>query len=184
MDQSFADALAEWTGYFTLLGGAGATLLGLQFVAISLRLSIFRQQAVEDVRDFAAFTFGTFLLAIAIAALALAPHETRRSLSAAVFIIGCAGLLGIVWVGRAWSRLNRRPAAQGPASTETSSAGVAALLIAGGAYLVLIVTAILLWRERDAALGLLAIADAVLLGVATVAAWVLLSHAGNDSAGG
>ena len=105
VDRSFAEALAAWSGYYALLGGAGATLLGLQFVAMSLRLNVFRQQEVEDVRDFAIFTFSTFLLAMAIAALALAPHETRRSLATAVSIIGGVGLLAVVWVARVWLRL-------------------------------------------------------------------------------
>ena len=81
MDDAFAQALAEWTAFYALMGGAAATLLGLLFVAVSVRLNIFHQRQVADVRDFAAFTFGTFLVAIAVAGLAHCPARTPILLS-------------------------------------------------------------------------------------------------------
>ena len=75
MDNAFSQALAEWTAFYALMGGAAATLLGLLFVAVSLRLNIFHQRQVADVRDFAAFTFGTFL--VAIAAKAAMPTSSK-----------------------------------------------------------------------------------------------------------
>jgi hypothetical protein len=80
MDDAFSQALAEWTAFYALMGGAAATLLGLLFVAVSVRLNIFHQREVADVRDFAAFTFGTFLVAIAVAGFAL-PRTRTVSLS-------------------------------------------------------------------------------------------------------
>jgi hypothetical protein len=81
MDNAFSQALAEWTASYALMGGAAATLLGLLFVAVSVRLNIFHQHEVADVRDFAEFTFGTFLVAIAVAGFAIAPHAHRFSLA-------------------------------------------------------------------------------------------------------
>ena len=75
MDEAFTHALGEWSGFYTLVGGAAATLLGLLFVALSLRLNVFHDQALADIRAFATFTFNTFLLALVLAALAVAPHE-------------------------------------------------------------------------------------------------------------
>ena len=46
MNGAFADALDQWTTYFALMGGAAATLLGLLFVAVSLRLNIFHRREV------------------------------------------------------------------------------------------------------------------------------------------
>ena len=86
MNDTFSQALAEWTAYYALMGGAAATLLGLLFVAVSVRLSIFHQREVADVRDFAAFTFGTFLVAIAVAGLALAPHTHPFTLAVSLFL--------------------------------------------------------------------------------------------------
>ena len=69
MDDAFSQALADWTAFYALMGGAAATLLGLLFVAVSVRLNIFHQREVADVRDFAAFTFGTSLRSWANAVL-------------------------------------------------------------------------------------------------------------------
>jgi O-antigen/teichoic acid export membrane protein len=107
MDESVTRALAGWSGFYTLLGGAAATLLGLLFVALSLRLNVFRDQALADVRDFATFTFSTFLVALVIAALALAPHARGSVLAVALGLVGAVGLLMTVWVARQWRRLNR-----------------------------------------------------------------------------
>jgi hypothetical protein len=41
MDNTFSQALSEWTAFYALMGGAAATLLGLLFVAVSVRLNIF-----------------------------------------------------------------------------------------------------------------------------------------------
>src|SRR5829696_3024434 len=95
MDGTFAQALVEWTGFYTLMGGAAATLLGLLFVAVSMRLNIFHQSEVADVRDFAAFTFGTFLVAIAVAGLAIAPHAHRFTLALSLLLIGIVALFAI-----------------------------------------------------------------------------------------
>src|SRR5829696_4573546 len=112
MDVTFSQALAEWTAFYALMGGAAATLLGLLFVAVSVRLNIFHQREVADVRDFAAFTFGTFLVAIAVAGLAIAPHAQRSTLALSLLFVGIAAFVAIVVVARLWIRLN--PAATGP----------------------------------------------------------------------
>ena len=90
MDDAFSQALAEWTAFYALMGGAAATLLGLLFVAVSVRLNIFHQREVADVRDFAAFTFGTFLVAIAVAGFAIAPHAHRFSLALSLLLVSIA----------------------------------------------------------------------------------------------
>ena len=106
MDDAFARALAEWSGFYTLFGGAAATLLGLLFVALSLRLNVFRDQALADVRDFATFAFVTFLAAVVIAALTLVPHAHVRTVAIVVGLVGVMGLILLAWVGQAWIRLN------------------------------------------------------------------------------
>ena len=87
MDDAFSQSLADWTAFYALMGGAAATLLGLLFVALSVRLNIFHQREVADVRDFAAFTFGTFLVAIAVAGLAIAPHAHRSTLALSLLLV-------------------------------------------------------------------------------------------------
>jgi len=98
MDDAFSQALDDWTAFYALMGGAAATLLGLLFVAVSVRLNIFHQREVADVRDFAAFTFGTFLVAIAVAGFAIAPHAHRFTLALSLLLVSLAAFVAIAGI--------------------------------------------------------------------------------------
>jgi hypothetical protein len=178
MGETFARALAEWTGFYTLMGSAAATLLGLLFVAVSMRLNIFHQSEVADVRDFAAFTFGTFLVAIAVAGLSIAPHAHRVTLAVSLLMIGIVALIAIAWIARVWIRLNLSAADSRSGSAPDEWRGSAYLLAMSGPYAGLLAAVALLWRAHPGALGWLAVVEGWLLITGTVAAWVMLSHAG------
>jgi hypothetical protein len=177
VDATFSQQLEDWTAFYGLAGGAAATLLGLLFVAVSLRLDIFRRGEIADVRLFASYTLGTFLFAGAVAALALAPHEEPTRLGLLLMGIGIAGLIVQVRVVRTWCRLNRPTIDlhpnQGPGHPHVP------LFLGGMAatQLELIATALLLWTAHPEALGLLAVAEVSLLSLGTLAAWLLLSNA-------
>ena len=178
MDDAFAQALGEWTAFYALMGGAAATLLGLLFVAVSVRLNIFHQRQVADVRDFAAFTFGTFLVAIAVAGFAIAPHALRFSLALSLLLVGIAAFVAIAWIARLWIRLNAPATGARPGYTSGDWRGWAYLLGMSGPYAGLTAAVVLLGRSHPAALGWLAVVEGWLLVMGTVAAWVMLSHAG------
>ena len=178
MDNTFSQALSEWTAFYALMGGAAATLLGLLFVAVSLRLNIFHQREVADVRDFAAFTFGTFLVAIAVAGFAIAPHAHRSTLALSLLLVSIAAFFAIGVVARLWIRLNDPVTGPRPGYTPAEWRGWVYLLGMSGPYLGLIAVVVLLWRSHPAALGWLAVVEGWLLVMGTVAAWVMLSHAG------
>ena len=184
MDDAFSQALMEWTAYFALMGGAAATLLGLLFVAVSVRLNIFYQREVADVRDFAGFTFGTFLVAIAVAGLAIAPHAHRSTLALSLLLVSIAAFFAIAVVARLWIRLNPASTVSQPGYTAGQWRGLVYLLGMSGPYLGLIAVVVLLWRSHPAALGWLAVVEGWLLVMGTVAAWVMLSHAGGAPASG
>jgi hypothetical protein len=184
MDDAFSQALADWTAFYTLMGGAAATLLGLLFVALSVRLNIFHQREVADVRDFAAFTFGTFLVAIAVAGLAIAPHPHRSTLALSLLLVGIAAFFGIVVVARLWIRLNDPVTGPRPGYTPAEWRGWVYLLGMSGPYLGLLAVVVLLWRSHPAALGWLAVVEGSFLVMGTVAAWVMLSHAGGAPTSG
>jgi hypothetical protein len=181
MDDAMGRALAEWAGFYTLLGGAGATLLGLLFVSLSLRLNVFREQVLADVRDFATLAFATFLVAIVIAALALAPHPGGLTFAIALGLLGVAGLLLLAWFGREWIRLNVRQS--GPISGPVTSLRQLpiALLGLGSPYLGLLVAAGLVGTRHPHAWGWLAITEVGLLAIATIAAWIMLTNARPDT---
>lgn len=181
MDDPIARELAQWTVFYGLIGGIAATLLGLLFVALSLRLAIFHQREVADVRDFATFTFGTFLVTMAVALLAVAPHEQGGALTVLLLLAGTAGLLMTGWVTRAWIRVSRgMPGAAGRFATRHRETAMATGCL-GLLYLGLLVAAGLVWRGHPQALGWLAVVEAALLGMGAVAAWILLAHATGGS---
>jgi hypothetical protein len=182
MDDAFSQALADWTAFYALMGGAAATLLGLLFVAVSVRLNIFYQREVVDVRDFAAFTFGTFLVAIAVAGFAIAPHAHRFSLALSLLLVSIAAFVAIAWIARLWIRLNAPATGARPGYASGDWRGWAYLLQMSGPYAGLIAVVVLLWRSHPAALGWLAVVEGWLLVTGTVAAWVMLSHAGGPPA--
>lgn len=179
MDDAFARSLAEWSGYFGLMGGAAATLLGLLFVAVSLRLNIFHQRNVADIRDFAIFNLASFMIAFVLAALALAPHGSRVVVGAVTLLVAGVGLALFALVWKTFRQLE--------SPTEMARYGLTPgerqNLIYAGPYAGLIVVALLVWGESPAALGLLAVVEAWLLVAGTIATWLLLSHASQDASG-
>jgi hypothetical protein len=182
MDDSFSEALAEWTAFYALMGGAAATLLGLLFVAVSVRLNIFHQTQVADVRAFAAFTFGTFIVAIAVSGLAIAPHAHRFTLALSLLLVGIAAFVAIAWIARLWIRLNSPATGSRQGSSPDERRGWVYFLGMSAPYVGLIVAVALLWRSHPATLGWLAVVEGWLLITGTVAAWVMLSHAGGAPA--
>jgi hypothetical protein len=179
MNNSFSLTLDQWSTYFALMGGAAATLLGLLFVAVSLRLNIFHQREVADVRDYAALTLGTFLVAIAVAGVTLAPHEHPGFVAPALLVIGVAGFLGVVRVARVSIALNRVLTEPHPGPLSHLWKGWPYALFVTCPYVAVIGAAVLLWIGHADALGWLAITEGWLLVSGTLVAWILLSHAGN-----
>lgn len=177
MDRSFAQALDGWTAYFALAGGAAATLLGLLFVAVSLRLDIFQRRDVEDVRLVAVFTLWTFLFAAAIAGLVLAPHEEPERMALILLPLAVAGFLVVARIVIVWRRLNLEPPNQPQVDAPKRWHGLAFLAAMILAHVGLFGVVVLLASGNPDALGLLAVIEAWLLGMGTVAAWIMLSHA-------
>lgn len=171
-------ALDEWTTYFALMAGA-ATPRGLLFVAVSLRPNMFHQRAVADVRDYAALMLGTFLVAISVAEVTLAPHDHHAP---ALLLIGVAGLLGVAWVIRESIQLDRDTSAPRPTAHSNRLRGSLYALFSILPYVAVCAAAVLLWIRHPNALGWLAITEGWLLVSGTVIAWILLSHAGHDDA--
>lgn len=184
MVESFGQSLDEWTAFYALIGGVAATLLGLLFVAVSLRLNIFDQAEVADVRAFAHSTFISFLIAIAVAALALSPHEGREPLAVALLVMGLIGLFSMAWVYRTWRALNGPPQLHATPADPNPLQGWILMIVLSTGHPLLLVAALLIWRGNAMALGLLAIVEIWLLVKGTIAAWLLLSHAGHGGSGG
>jgi hypothetical protein len=106
MDRSFSNAVAEWNDFHTLLGTGAFTLLGLLFVAVSLRLNIFTQRKLADIRDFALLTFANFLSLTIIALLFSIPSQNKIGMAMPIMVIGLLGLIAIALLVRESQRVN------------------------------------------------------------------------------
>jgi hypothetical protein len=178
MDGAFAETVEDWSGFFAFTGGAAATLLGLLFVSVSLRLDIFRRREIADVRDFAALTFASYLVALAVAGLSLAPHQRWQTLALPLALLGLTGLAAFALFVREWRRLNPSSPAPRPGLDPGRPQGWLFIIGVAAPYAGLVVVAGLLWENRAEALAGLAIVQGALLAFATMNAWLMLSRAG------
>ncbi len=171
MADGFAQELSDWTPFYAGLAGVAATLLGLVFVSVSLRLNLFHDAAVADVRDFAALVFGQYLALVLLGLVALIPEASPAALGAPMLALGMLGLGWGIRVAVEYLQLNRTPGSR----TGWSFALYGLSLLGTGALAV--VGVVLLLRRDAAVLPWAAAAELVTLLAASVGAWVLLSHA-------
>ncbi len=176
MGTEFQAEVATWGNFYSLLGGAAAALLGLLFLALSLRLGIFRRHR-EDIQDSAALAFATLLVAIGVSALMLAPNRDRLTTSLALAIVAVTGLAAQVWVWRVMQRLVRAARAPEPLSDGT----VMWVLRHTVGCLGLLLAAWLIWIGHLHGLGVLAFVTGFLLASGSASIWMLLANAANDS---
>ncbi|MFT4039820.1 MAG: hypothetical protein QM692_16705 [Thermomicrobiales bacterium] len=176
MDTTFAAALDDWTPFYALAGAAAATLLGLLFVAASLRLAIFRNPDTADVSYFATFIFANMLGAMIVPGLILIPHQHRFSLAIPLAILGVIGLVMGGTLIRLWARLN--PATDPPPRVSPWTLP-GKLMMAGMASpaIMMLAAAWLLAADHASALPVLALSEGLLLVIPTGSAWLLVTHA-------
>ena len=174
----FAAALGEWSDFFAYIGTTAATLLGLLFVAVSLRLDVFRRDDVVDVRDFARLTLTSFLTTVVVCGVTLMPHARPPVLAVIVAAFGVAGVLMLVFLRNERARLQAADPRQraGPMQRGRWTAVYVALIVLS--YVGLVLTALLIWWQPAAAFLALGGSLVLLLGTGTVNAWIMLSNAG------
>lgn len=177
MTTAFADALADWIPFYALAGAAAATLLGLLFVAASLRLAIFRDPNTADVSYFATFIFANMLGAMIVAGLALIPHQHPGSLAVPLALLGIVGLIMALTLLRLTLRLNPRNALPNPGVNPWTWIGRASLAGMLAPVICTLLSAWLILERNDAAFMLLAFTEGLLLIVPTGCAWLLVTHA-------
>jgi hypothetical protein len=94
-----ADALGQWHDFYTLLGAASATLVGLLFVAATVGAGVFtsaRRAASRMFLSASVIHFSSLLIACLIV---LAPVHTWVSLG--VMVLAC-GIFGLAYYGLTW----------------------------------------------------------------------------------
>jgi len=158
----FDAAMADWQLFFAGQLGAGATLLGLLFVGLSLNLA--RILATPSLPLRAEIALTLVMQLVVVAALALIPDQP-----ALAFGIEVVAVAGLIWCLTAWLSLGMRRA--DPERAATHAANFALLQVA---LLPVIAGGLLIASGRHAGLHLLAAGMILCIVKATLDAWVLL----------
>ena len=96
MEDTFTTAIGRWRDFESLVGAAAATLLGLLFVAASLRPTAFNSNNNPDHPDLLSIGLDTmimFLLTIAIALLLLIPDINSMGLGVSFIVLAIFSLI-------------------------------------------------------------------------------------------
>src|SRR5277367_6566235 len=86
-----ADALKEWQNFYVLVGTAGATLLALLFVAVSLGAGFLTREREGGTRTFMTPVVIHFATVFFLSAIALCPWHQAKFFAA---LIGATALIG------------------------------------------------------------------------------------------
>jgi hypothetical protein len=160
----FAHALHEWSDFYLLVGTAGATLVALLFVAVSLGAGFLTQDRAAATQAFFSPVVVHFAAVFVISALALVPSHSATFFAALIVI--CAGFGVAVSAFTCVQLLRNRWT-----DYLQDHLGYGLLPLAG--YVALIAAAALIYTEHAAALDVLAGALLVLLVTNIRNAWDL-----------
>ena len=94
-----ADALGQWHDFYTLLGAASATLVGLLFVAATVGAGVFTGAQRGASRMFLSASVIHFSSLLIACLVVLAPVQTWVSLG---MMIAACGSFGLAYYGLAW----------------------------------------------------------------------------------
>ena len=155
--------LAGWHEFFTLLGGAAATLIGAMFVVVSLGSGILRPEGLGAIQVFLTATVAHLSAVLFGSAALLMPSLDAGWLGVPMAL---GGLAGLVYSGGILGRIGRHDV------DRADKVWYAALPFAG--YGVIVAAAVLsLWRP-PASLEFLAIGLGLLLAAAIRNSWDMI----------
>jgi hypothetical protein len=146
------DALKEWHDFYVLVGTAGATLLALLFVAVSLGVGFLTEERQSATDTFMSPVVVHFTSVFFLSAIALFPWHQARFFAA---LIGVTALIGAVLSTYITIRVVRTD------MTNYLEDYLAYGLLPGLGYLALLGAAVSIYLEKD--FGLDALAGALLL---------------------
>jgi len=147
-----ADALKKWHDFYLLVGTAGATLLALLFVALSLGTGFLTEERQEATRTFMSPVAIHFITVFFLSAVALFPSHQAKFFAG---LIGATALIGATVSTYITVKVVRTD------MTNYMEDYFAYGILPDLGYLALLAAAVLIYLERD--LGLDVLAGALLL---------------------
>ena len=156
--------LEHWHDFYLLVGTAGATLVALLFVAVSLGAGFLNDKRAAATRAFYSPVVVHFSAVFFLAAIALVPSQRPIFLAAAIGACATVGLGVSLFVTIQLLRHDW---------TNYKEDHLAYALLPTIAYVALLAAAVMIWAENDVALDVLAGALLLLLIVNIRNAWDL-----------
>lgn len=99
---SLSELLHEWHDFYTLVGTASATLVGLMFVAASIGATVFNEESSAALQAFITPTVFHFAAALFASLVIMIPTHSWEGLAS---MLGTGGLAGTIYSGRLLVRL-------------------------------------------------------------------------------
>jgi hypothetical protein len=155
-----------WTGFYSVVAGAAATLLGLLFVAVSINASVILDEAHGDSRRLAEQAFQNYLAAMLVSLLSIFPALDISELGFAV--------LALTAMRSAWALVRLYLAATRPHDPGSRLQSLRRHLISLVGFGMLTIAAVRTAFNLGDSRGLFAIATMILLFSATTVSWELL----------
>jgi hypothetical protein len=157
-------SLSDWHDFYSLIGAASATLVGLLFVAASIGAGVFTRENQVGIRSFLSPTVVHFSAVLIICLLATIPTQTWNFLGVLETCTGATGLVYSAWI---WRRMIKH----GLIGTIDLADRLWYALLPIAAYVLVIVAGVGILRESAFSLNILAMALIVLLLIGIRNAW-------------
>ena len=170
MESDFASAIGRWQSFQSLAGAVAATLLGLLFVAVSIRPTLVGRQDHPDILSIAAKSMGLFMLVILIALVSQIPDLRPSGMAIGLVIIAVMSLAN---TGYQIAVMRRILDEWGPLFF------VRRMLLPTAGYVILLVTSVAIYHGDDRWLLALGITQILFLFTGTYNAWDRLIHPGS-----
>ena len=102
MPTALPDLIHPWHDFYTLVGTASATLVGLMFVAASIGAQVFKEENNAAIQAFITPTVVHFSTVLVICILAMIPEQTGMEF---VVLLSVVGFVGFVYSAKIWTQL-------------------------------------------------------------------------------
>ncbi len=163
MDE-FSTGIEQWRDFFTVAGAAAATIIGLLFVAVTLRQDIRNAPANSLLRSMVSQNFTNLLVVLLFSLYFMVPDMGRTGMGWSLLITAAFPLANIP---RSWSRFRNDPELTGDVACWT-------FLVPALCYLATIGIAIAVFFQDDTEMAWFVPVIAFLIAIPTRNAWELL----------
>jgi hypothetical protein len=171
MESEFASAIARWQNFESLAGSVAATLLGLLFVAVSIRPALFSQEDHSAFLAVAAKSMGLFILVTLMALVFQIPDIRPNGMGIALAAMAIISIFNTVQQVTVMRRILHE---WGPLFLARR------ILLPALGYALLLVASVTIYNGDVRWLSLLGITQVLFLFTGTYNAWDLLIRVGKN----